>query len=545
MSNTGLPLSPLPRRLSRFLPWRATWSVLLGIALSLVSGFGVRGDCETTKTGNADSLASAREQALESLIDALSQIDLSAAEIEDLKQARTGKPGVLSADSDSSSHWAYIPARPPEPPEVEGMEWCRNPIDRFILARLEKEGLEPSPPASKERWLRRVHFDLIGIPPTPEEVEEFLSDTSPDADKVVDRLLASPHYGERQAQFWLDLARYCAIRGGYHVDPPGHVGVPRLGVSRLSTGISPSIGSRSNNWPATCFPIRPRSNGSPPGSTATPCSTRRAASIRRSSGSRRSWTGWGPRGDGLARLHPRLRPVPRPQVRSVHAEGFLPLYALFNNTPDLGGGTYGSKEPQVFLLDEEQQSKLAALRHGIAEGKTKLETPTDGLSQARRFGRPGGGRATIGNLSNRSGTPASKGPSFPSNSTRVWSPEGLAPQPTFTPLPGRSGPDRLPACVSRSSRQQREPDWAGTLTASPVSPRSRFSLVGPARATLPRRSFSPIPPPATIRTGPTAWSMEKATTVGCWIRPRRAALMPSSSSIRLGTRPRGHGSRWF
>ena len=94
---------------------------------------------------------------------------------------------------------------------------------RFILAQLEKEGLKPSPEADKATLIRRVTLDLTGLPPTPEEVEAFLKDDSPNAyEKVVDRLLASPHYGERQARHWLDLARY-ADRNGYTIDGPRQI----------------------------------------------------------------------------------------------------------------------------------------------------------------------------------------------------------------------------------------------------------------------------------------------------------------------------------
>jgi mono/diheme cytochrome c family protein len=115
-------------------------------------------------------------------------------------------------------HWAYIKPVRPELPKVNDAAWCRNPIDYFVLARLEKEGLKPSPEADKETLIRRVSLDLIGIPPTPQEVDAFLADQSPDAyEKLVDRLLASPHYGEKWAAPWLDLARY-ADSNGYEKD---------------------------------------------------------------------------------------------------------------------------------------------------------------------------------------------------------------------------------------------------------------------------------------------------------------------------------------
>src|SRR5207249_2143122 len=102
--------------------------------------------------------------------------------------------------------------------KVSDPSWCRNPIDYFVLARLDHEGLKPSPEASKETLIRRLSLDLSGLPPTPEEVDAFLADKGADAyDKLVDRLLASPHYGERWARPWLDVARY-ADSEGYDVD---------------------------------------------------------------------------------------------------------------------------------------------------------------------------------------------------------------------------------------------------------------------------------------------------------------------------------------
>src|SRR5262249_14983489 len=115
-------------------------------------------------------------------------------------------------------HWAYVaPSRPPVP-KVKEQSWLRNPIDNFVLERLEREGVKPSPEANKITLLRRVTFDLIGLPPTLAEVNAFLVDRTPDAyEKKVDQLLSSPHYGEKRAMPWLDLARYSDTHG-YHID---------------------------------------------------------------------------------------------------------------------------------------------------------------------------------------------------------------------------------------------------------------------------------------------------------------------------------------
>ncbi|HEV2495217.1 MAG TPA: DUF1553 domain-containing protein [Terriglobia bacterium] len=134
-----------------------------------------------------------------------------------------GAPGpdsteAIVAASHPLKHWAYVKPVRPELPPVKDSAWCRNPIDRFVLARLEKEGLTPSPEADKVTLIRRLSLDLIGLPPTLQEVDDFLADKNPEAyDKVVDRLLASPHYGERWARPWLDLARY-ADSNGYEKD---------------------------------------------------------------------------------------------------------------------------------------------------------------------------------------------------------------------------------------------------------------------------------------------------------------------------------------
>lgn len=110
--------------------------------------------------------------------------------------------------------WAFQPVSEPAPPAVSDADWPRSPVDHFVLARMEADGFEPAAPASKAVLLRRVTFDLTGLPPTPAEIEAFLADDSPEAwEKVVDRLLASPRYGERWGRHWLDVARYADSTG--------------------------------------------------------------------------------------------------------------------------------------------------------------------------------------------------------------------------------------------------------------------------------------------------------------------------------------------
>ena len=135
-----------------------------------------------------------------------------------IDQGATWPDGVGSAATDVLRHWAYIrPGRPPLP-DVADVGWCRTPIDFFVLAALDRRGLKPSAAADRATWLRRVSLDLIGLPPSLDELDAFLSDASSTAEQqAVDRLLASPHFGEHWARPWLDAARY-GDSTGYHDD---------------------------------------------------------------------------------------------------------------------------------------------------------------------------------------------------------------------------------------------------------------------------------------------------------------------------------------
>ncbi len=119
-----------------------------------------------------------------------------------------------SATVPAAQHWSFQPMKNPPLPAVNNEAWAKTPIDRFILAKIEENKLKPAKPTSKETLLRRATYDLTGLPPTPKEIEEFLADQSPDSyRKVVERLLASPRYGERWGRHWLDVARYADSTG--------------------------------------------------------------------------------------------------------------------------------------------------------------------------------------------------------------------------------------------------------------------------------------------------------------------------------------------
>jgi mono/diheme cytochrome c family protein len=152
---------------------------------------------------------------------------LSEAAIADLEQwiamgapdPRDDDKGAKAIDWTSARrHWSFQPIREPDLPAVKNTPWASSPIDRFIAAKLEDKGLSPSPPADPRTLLRRIHYDLIGLPPSPEEVAAFqkaaIGNPQSAIENVIDHLLASPHYGERWGRHWLDVARYADTKDG-------------------------------------------------------------------------------------------------------------------------------------------------------------------------------------------------------------------------------------------------------------------------------------------------------------------------------------------
>jgi hypothetical protein len=146
------------------------------------------------------------------------KVGLTASEVESIREWINAGARLESSPVAQPSWWSFRkPVRPPVP-AVKNPSWVRNPIDAFILAKLEQKGLSPAPPADRRTLARRAYFDLHGLPPTPQEVEQFVNDKSENAyEKLIDRLLASPRYGERWGRYWLDLVRY-ADTSGFETD---------------------------------------------------------------------------------------------------------------------------------------------------------------------------------------------------------------------------------------------------------------------------------------------------------------------------------------
>jgi hypothetical protein len=135
-------------------------------------------------------------------------------------EAAAPAPKGMVVTAEDRNYWAYRPIKRPALPAVKGRAWVRNPIDAFLLAGVEAKGLTPAPPAERTALIRRVYYDLTGLPPTPEEIDAFVRDPAPDAyERLVDQLLKSPHYGEKWARHWLDIVRY-AETNGFERDSP-------------------------------------------------------------------------------------------------------------------------------------------------------------------------------------------------------------------------------------------------------------------------------------------------------------------------------------
>ena len=246
-------------------------------------------------------------------------------------------------------HWAFIPPVRRPLPAVSDAGWAKTPIDNFVLQHLDGAGLKPSPEASREALIRRVSLDLTGLPPTVAEVDAFLADKSPNAyEKVVDRLLASPRYGERMAVRWLDAARY-ADTNGYQFDGErNHVALARLGDRRVQP--QPAVRSVHDRTDRR-RPAAERhdsSRRSRPASTATTAPTPKTASSPKNTRSSMSSTASRPPRPcfsaltlGCARCH-------NHKYDPFTQKEFYQIFAYFNNVPELGRAMkYGNSPPVV------------------------------------------------------------------------------------------------------------------------------------------------------------------------------------------------------
>lgn len=277
----------------------------------------------------------------------------------------------ISEGASWQTHWSFVAPKQAPIPKTSLDSWARNPIDNFVLAKLEREGLRPSPEADRATLIRRVSLDLTGLPPTPAEVDAFLGDSAPDAyERVVDRLLGSPRYGEKMAARWLDAARY-ADTNGYQTDAERHMWRWRDWV----------IDAFNRNMPFDQFTLEQIAGDLLPNATV---------SQRIATGFNRNHRGNSEGGivpeeylleyavdrvetmstvflgltTGCARCH-------NHKYDPIQQREFYQLIAYFNSIPELGRYLkYGNTPPYVKAPTREQQEKLANLQRAVeAAGK--------------------------------------------------------------------------------------------------------------------------------------------------------------------------------
>jgi hypothetical protein len=284
-----------------------------------------------------------------------------------------------------SQHWAFVKPERPALPAVKLANWGRTPIDRFILARLEKEGLTPASEADKTTLIRRVTLDLTGLPPTLAEIDAFLADSSPDAyEKVVDRLLKSPRYGERMAVDWLDAARF-ADTHGYHIDSGRDMSRWRRWV----------IDAFNQNKPFDQFTIEQLAGDLLPNATteqkiasgfnrnhminfeggAIPLEYHTAYIVDRVNTTGTVWLGMSV---ACAQCHDH-------KYDPISQKEFYQLFAFFHNVPENGlDGSKGNAAPVLKAPTPKQEKELAALNAKIKALDQRLASPDAELDGAQQ-----------------------------------------------------------------------------------------------------------------------------------------------------------------
>ena len=286
----------------------------------------------------------------------------------------------IAAGAEYQGHWAFIAPVRPEPPAVHDEHWVRNPIDRFLLARLEREGLAPSPEADRETLVRRVALDLTGLPPMPEEVEQFVNDKGADAyERLVDRLLASPAYGEHRARLWLDLARY-ADSAGYADDPPRKIWLFRdyvirsfnankpfdqFTVEQIAGDLLPN--PTDEQLTATAFHRNTMTNNE---GGVTPEEFRNAAIIDRVNTTMTVWMG---ASMACCQCHDH-------KFDPLTNKEYFQLFAIFNNTAD---ANRNDESPVLTHYTDEQKASKAKLDGEIAALETVFKSRAPGLAAGR------------------------------------------------------------------------------------------------------------------------------------------------------------------
>jgi hypothetical protein len=309
--------------------------------------------------------------------------------------AKTGKPLTVAQietlkrwvneGAEYQPHWAFIPPREPALPAPSQTGWARSPLDLFVLARLESEGLKPQPEADRSTLIRRASLDLTGLPPTPAEIDAFLADRSEAAyERVVDRLLASAQYGERMAVDWMDAARY-ADTHGYHIDSARDMTAWRDGVIRAF----------NENQPYDQFTVEQLAGDLLPGATVeqkVASGFNRNHMINYEGGAiaeeyhtayivdriNTTATVWLGLTVACAQCHDH-------KYDPVTMRDYYSLYAIFNGVPENGlDGRHGNAVPTVSLATTAQEAERLRLETAVKTAEARLAQIPASVDAAQR-----------------------------------------------------------------------------------------------------------------------------------------------------------------
>jgi hypothetical protein len=279
------------------------------------------------------------------------------------------------------NHWSFLPLEEQTIPDVKNVKWPKNDIDQFILARLEQEGMVPSPPASKEQLIRRVSFDLTGLPPSIPEINAFLADKSPDAyEKVVDRLLASEAYGERMATEWMDISRY-ADTHGYHADGLRYMWPWRDWVIKSYNENMPFDQFVTWQLAGDLLPNASREQILATAFNRNHATNTEAGSIDEEFRLEYVFDRTNTTGKALMGLTMECARCHDHKYDPISQKEYFKLSAFFNNVKELGvvAGD-GNAGPTLPLPKEEVEKQLAFIKDKIAEQETQLNQHTTEMS---------------------------------------------------------------------------------------------------------------------------------------------------------------------
>lgn len=291
----------------------------------------------------------------------------------------------IAAGAEWPEHWAFVPPQRPEPPAVKNPHWPRNDVDRFILHRLEAEGLSPSPESDRATLIRRATLDLTGLPPTIEEVDAFLADNRPDAyERLVDRLLSSPRYGEHLARQWLDAVRY-ADSHGYHIDAQRDIWAYREWVIRAFNENKPFDRFTVEQLAGDLLPESTTDQKVATGYIRCNMSTGEGGAIEAEYAAKYAFdrvettgTVWMGLTLACARCHTH-------KYDPITQREYYGLFAIFNQLDEpVMDGNKPNPDPFLKLPTREQTERLAWLKDKIAETRRRLEAPAEILDAAQQ-----------------------------------------------------------------------------------------------------------------------------------------------------------------